>query len=126
MTFTKIFGPTRINSTSSGDPKERKLTPRPGGRLYKNLQLSIVVTDKSSNQARLGARLDHGPTSQIFETHSTPIASTTDPGNVPALVSGDSGTTIINEWTQVVLTADSNDVNEQWVEVEVYEMRKPF
>ena len=126
MDYRKVFGPMRISSTSAGAPQERKLPPRPGGRIVKSLQIMIVVTEKSGDNARIGARLDQGPTSQIFVTHSTPIASSTDPGNTPALVVGDAGPAIIGEWTQIVLTADSSDANQQWLDIEVYEMRKPF
>ena len=93
--------------------------------MVKSAQYMIVVHQASGVEVRIGLKLDHGPTPEIFAPHSVPIA-VADPGTLPALMVGDAGTAIIGEFLRPVLKVDSNDANEQWAVVTIYEMRKPF
>lgn len=101
--------------------------PRPGGRLCKNVQYMVKVVASSSDQAKVGLFLDHGPDGTVSKLHSTPIALTQLTGGNALLLVGDSDSTkIIGEFLHPVVNCLSNDANACWALVEIFEMRKPF
>jgi hypothetical protein len=127
MFFERITGPMRVESTSSGGVRTYRLKPKGGGRMVKGELYAIKALATSGDNARVALELFHGPEEGLTGLHSTPIA-TADPGSTfPAVVQGQSDLSkMLNEYTGAVIKASSTDANPQWLEIEVYRMRKAF
>jgi len=128
MQFRKIAGPLTCRSNNNGTEQETPLPSSGGGRFCKDVQYMVVVTDESGDNARCGIKLYQGPDRQHWDLHSTPIALS-DPGPIDGLLVGDTAgsTNMIGEYLEPrVIVSDSASTTEQWVKVEVWEMRKPF
>ena len=109
MQYRKIFGPLRISSPA-GQPTDIPLPATPGGRFCKDVQFMILVTDESGDNARVGIKLNQGPTRDTtFHNYNTPIPSG-DPGEIPAVMVGDTtgSAAMLGEWLQPILRARRN------------------
>ena len=123
-----IAGPMHIEAESG--ERRYALSPRPAGGRIKGAVYFLKVLVKSSTNAMVGLRLDHGPEPSTLVTHSNPIATTqlTDPTYAtPCVLSGfaDVANGQLGEWLQPVVVAMARRTSE-WALVEVYELRKRF
>lgn len=94
--------------------------------MAKVAQVSVVIREQSSTAAQISFDLDQGPDGRNFAPHSQPIAQTTlDSGD--AVLVGDADTSkILGQWLQGAIVVGSTGATEEWVDVDVYLMLKPF
>lgn len=127
MLFNLIASMRVDGPATGGQVTGFKLKPRAGGRSCKNVQYMIKILAVSSNQAKVGLDLQHGPDGSVSVAHSTPITVTQLTGANANLLVGDADSTkILGEYLHVVINCISFDANPCWATVEIYEMRKPF
>jgi hypothetical protein len=82
----------------------------------------IRPVGRSDSAAKVGLKLYHGPNGINKILHSTPVAVAT----ASELMAGDSsgGSMTLFEYLHVALVGDT--VADKWVQVDVYEILKPF
>lgn len=117
MIFRKIASNIRVDSNT-----EIFLKPSSGGRMVKTAGYMIRLTSASDAAAKVGLKLYHGPNGVNKILHSTPIALAT----AAELMVGDSsaGDVMLFEYLHASLIGDTTA--SKWVNVDVYEMLKPF
>jgi hypothetical protein len=124
----KLIASLRVDGPATGGQETLyKLTPLRGGRVCKQANYQIKIVAVSSNQAKVGLKLEHGPDGTVSVLHSTPIATTQITGANAALLNGDSdGTKMIGNFLHPIVACISNDANPCWAVIEVYQLLKPF
>ncbi len=122
MTFRKIYGPTRIDAGVNGADQEYALEARPGGRMVKSVMYMIRVIQKANANVKLGIKIKHGPDGQAFTNHTSTASATV---NADDLMVFDGAAGTVGEWIRPVVVAGGTATGD-WMQVEVYEMRKPF
>lgn len=127
MTFDKIAGPFRVSTSQAGAPRTYKLGARSGGRMLKSVQFTIKVIQRSSGNVQLQLDLFHGPDASLAGFHSNviPLSLAAQP---PSMMMGDAATSpMIGEYLHPEVAIDDNGSGvEEWADIEVYELRKPF
>jgi len=124
MQFRKIFGPARLDGSTTGT--DYPLPPMAGGKSFKvaNYMVKVVATSDSAN-CKIALALKHGPDGTVWAVHSAAIASTAT-GTAPSVLSGDADTSkIIGEFRQPIVTVLGIG-GPHWAVVEIFEITKPF
>ena len=127
MTKRKL-GRFRIDGPATGGtPAIQSCGVSGGGLMCKDVLYMAKIIAASSDQAKLGLSLSHGPDGQVFRLHSIPITNTRLTGADALLLVGQADLSLmIGDFLEPTLTCISNDNNACWVVAEVFEFRKPF
>ncbi len=120
MFFRKVVGGIRIEAGTNGADKEFALNPKSGGRYCKNVQVMVKVVNSSDN-AKVGIKIKHGPDGMMFKELAA-LASATVPGDKIFVLDT---VNIVGEFVQIVLVGGGTATGD-WAVVDVYEMRKPY
>jgi hypothetical protein len=126
MLWYKIASNMKFSSNTDGTEKSWPLALQDWGLRVKDVVYVIFVIDRSSTAAKVGARHDEGPDTQVayFITWSTPIPVATVSG-VPKLVRGATAAgTLMPHFVPTVLVA-STGVSTEWVVADVYVGGRP-
>jgi Tfp pilus tip-associated adhesin PilY1 len=127
MMFEKIGGPMRVECNQDGTARSYKLKARAGGRMAKGVHFDVKVLASSSTNARLSLDLLHGPEEGVLGLHSTPIVNADSGAVFPTVVQGQSDQSkMLSEYLGVVVKPSSSGASLHWLEIEIYQMRKPY
>lgn len=126
MPARRIFGPTKVNSTSAGAQRTYVLDVLPGGDKAKVVQFAVVSKLRSSANCYLSLDLEHGLNGQHFATHSTPIAYAAAPDGGTLMGHADTSIVLGEHRRAKLYVKDNTATAEEWAVVEVWELLKPF
>ncbi len=127
MIWIKVASAMKFNSDTGGAERAYPLAVDDSGFRVKEPVVALVITDRSSANAKAGARIEHGASadSAWFAIQSTPIAVATF-GAPPLTATGSGGTSpaLLPYFRTVVLAQGSGAA--EWFVADVYVGGKPF
>ena len=126
MLWYKVASNMKFSSNSDGTDKSWPLALQDWGLKITNAIYVLFVIDQSGAAAKVGAKHDEGPDTQVayFITHSTPIAVAAV-ASTPKLVRGQtSGGPLMPHFVPTVVVGSTGGL--QWVVADVYVGGKPW
>lgn len=127
MIWKKVATSMKFISDAGGNDRQYPLGVEDWGQRVKEVQVAMLITDRSSANAKAGLKVLDGVSvdSSWFAVHSTPIASATFAA-LPLTARGTTGSTppIMPFFVPVVLAGGV--AAQEWFVADVYVGGKPF
>lgn len=125
--FVRVFGPKRLDSpTSAGQYNTFQLPGRPGAEDTQTLTYLARIVAASGSDALVRIGVNHSPDGDTTATLDADVVNGTG-GTTPAVLIGDvAHTTLVGPFTHPFIEIGSDQGNQEWAVVELWELRKSF